>query len=166
MAPVRLRCQLGGECGYETVALEYDQANQQVESHMRWAHSPHSGQPPAQGTSRPPEVKFSVRQSPGLFLGLTRCQGETASQFVSRLRAAAANCDFSVKCPSCRTEVSFSDSLVIQKLVDSLSLREQQEKENTDTLSSDGQEDIVGPNGEPRPADREKEEALGSPRVI
>ena len=113
MAPVRLRCQLGGECGYETVALEYDQANHQVESHMKWAHSPHSGQPPA----RPPEVKFSVRQSPGLFLGLTRSQGETASQFLIRLRAAAAWCDFTVLCPSCRTEVSYSDSLVGHKLV-------------------------------------------------
>ena len=150
MSKVRLRCQLGGECGYETVPLEYAQANQQVESHMRWAHSAHS--------SNPGHAPLALNwREFSEFLGVTWSEGETASQFASRLRAVAANCDFSVKCPSCRTEVSYSDSLVIQKLVANLSLREQQGKENTDTLSSDGQEELVGQNGEP---DGEKEEAL------
>ena len=145
MALVRLRCQLGGECRYETVPLEYEQANQQVESHMRWAHSPHSGQPPVQGIQN---HRFSE------FLGVMQCEGETASQFVSRLRAAAACCDFTVRCPSCRGLVSYSESLVTQKLVLSLSLSQRDQPETV----SDSREHIRGENGESGSAYEAQEE--------
>ena len=154
MTKVRLRCPLGGECGYETVPLEYDQANQQVEGHMQWAHSSH----PCHNAPA-----FDWRELIK-FLGATWSEGETVSQFVCRLKAAAARCDFSVQCPACRTVVSYSDSLVMQKLVASLSLREQQVRKNTDTLNWDSREGIVGAKGESWPADGaeegEKEEVL------
>ena len=118
---IRLRCQLGSECRYETAPLEYDQANHQVESHMRWAHSRQLV------SSCPPEVKRETA-TPGVFLGISRGQGEAVSQFLTRLRAAAASCDFTVKCPSCQAEVSYSDSLVGHKLV-----ADQQVKEVPDT---------------------------------
>ena len=90
---------------------------------------------------------------------MVQIEGETASQFVSRLRAAADCCDFTVRCPSCRAPVSYSESLVTQKLVLSLSQREQQGKEDTDTVSlgSGSQEDIIGGNGESGQAHGEKD---------
>ena len=38
MALIRLRCQIGGSCKFETVPLKYEQAREQVEGHMKYAH--------------------------------------------------------------------------------------------------------------------------------
>ena len=50
MALIRLRCQIGGSCKFETVPLKYEQAREQVEGHMKYAH------PLQPSVTRRPEV--------------------------------------------------------------------------------------------------------------
>ena len=38
MAPIRLPCLVGGECTFQTVQLEYEQAKAQQDGHMQYAH--------------------------------------------------------------------------------------------------------------------------------
>ena len=38
MAPIKLPCLVGGECDFETVELEYEQAKAQQDGHMQYAH--------------------------------------------------------------------------------------------------------------------------------
>ena len=38
MAPIRLPCLVGGECNFQTVQLEYEQAKAQQDGHMQYAH--------------------------------------------------------------------------------------------------------------------------------
>ena len=60
MAPIRLPCLVGGECGFETVQLEYEQAKAQQDGHMQYAHGAAAG---AGGGKKPekfprPEIKM------------------------------------------------------------------------------------------------------------
>ena len=43
MAPISLPCALGTGCDYKTPELEYDQADAQLERHMKYAHPPTAG---------------------------------------------------------------------------------------------------------------------------
>ena len=38
MAPIRLPCLVGGDCNFQTVQLEYEQAKAQQDGHMQYAH--------------------------------------------------------------------------------------------------------------------------------
>ena len=38
MAPIRLPCLVGGECNFQTVQLEYDQAKSLLDGNMQYAH--------------------------------------------------------------------------------------------------------------------------------
>ena len=39
MAPIKLPCLMGGDCTFQTVQLEYDQAKAQQDGHMQYAHT-------------------------------------------------------------------------------------------------------------------------------
>ena len=38
MALVELPCLIGGDCAFKTIPLEYDQAKEQLDGHMRYVH--------------------------------------------------------------------------------------------------------------------------------
>ena len=107
MSPVRLPCQVGGDCTFQTVELEYDQAKEQVDGHMKYAHAIAGG---GEASKKPekfprPEIKLdSTAESWSEFLvtweqykeeynlsgaGLIRqlyaCCSEEMKQSVSRL---------------------------------------------------------------------------------
>ena len=44
MAPIKLPCLVGGDCNFETVELEYEQAKAQQDAHMQYAHGAAAGQ--------------------------------------------------------------------------------------------------------------------------
>ena len=59
MPDVKLPCLMGGGCDFQTISLPYQQANEQLEGHMRYAH----GQAQAVSTNGPekfprPEIKL------------------------------------------------------------------------------------------------------------
>ena len=59
MAPIRLPCLVGGECNFQTVQLEYDQAKPLLDGHMQYAHGDTAGV----GSKKPekfprPEIKM------------------------------------------------------------------------------------------------------------
>ena len=61
MAPIKLPCLVGGECEFETVQLEYEQAKAQQDGHMQYAHG--GGAAGTAGGKKPekfprPEVKM------------------------------------------------------------------------------------------------------------
>ena len=39
MAPIGLPCLVGGDCNFQTVQLEFEQAKAQLDGHMQYAHS-------------------------------------------------------------------------------------------------------------------------------
>ena len=43
MAPIRLPCLVGGDCNFQTVQLEYEQAKAQQDGHMQYAHGATAG---------------------------------------------------------------------------------------------------------------------------
>ena len=43
MAPIRLPCLVGGECNFQTVQLEYEQAKPLLDGHMQYAHGDAAG---------------------------------------------------------------------------------------------------------------------------
>ena len=43
MAPIKLPCLVEGECGFQTVQLEYEQAKAQQDGHMQYAHGGDAG---------------------------------------------------------------------------------------------------------------------------
>ena len=43
MAPIKLPCLVGGECNFQTVQLEYDQAKPLLDGHMQYAHGATAG---------------------------------------------------------------------------------------------------------------------------
>ena len=60
MAPIRLPCLVGGDCNFQTVQLEYDQAKPLLDGHMQYAHGAAAG---AGGGKKPekfprPEIKM------------------------------------------------------------------------------------------------------------
>ena len=60
MAPIKLPCLVGGECEFETVELDYEQAKPLLDSHMQYAHGGGAG---AAGGKKPgkfprPEIKM------------------------------------------------------------------------------------------------------------
>ena len=62
MAPIKLPCLVGGDCTFETVQLEYDQAKAQQDGHMQYAHTRAAGHA-GEGTKKPekfprPEVRI------------------------------------------------------------------------------------------------------------
>ena len=62
MAPIKLPCLVGGDCTFETVQLEYDQAKAQQDGHMQYAHTRAAGHA-REGTKKPekfprPEVRM------------------------------------------------------------------------------------------------------------
>ena len=62
MAPIKLPCLVGGDCTFQTVQLEYDQAKAQQDGHMRYAHAAADGRA-GEGARKPekfprPEVKM------------------------------------------------------------------------------------------------------------
>ena len=106
MTNLKLPCQLGGDCEFETVSLPYQQAKEQLDGHMRYAH----GQAQAVSSNKPekfprPEIKldstaedweeFSVTWSQykaeyslagaGLIRQLIACCSEEMKQSLSRL---------------------------------------------------------------------------------
>ena len=59
MTNVKLPCQIGGDCEFQTVSLPYQQAKEQLDGHMRYAH----GQAQAVNSNKPekfprPEIKL------------------------------------------------------------------------------------------------------------
>ena len=106
MPNVKLPCQIGGDCDFETISLPYEQAKEQLDGHMRYAH----GQAQAVNSNKPekfprPEIKldstaedweeFSVTWSQykaeynlagdGLIRQLVACCSEEMKQSLSRL---------------------------------------------------------------------------------
>lgn len=62
MAPITLPCLVGGDCTFQTVTLEYEQAKAQHDGHMKYARTPTAGYA-GEGTKKPkkfprPEVKM------------------------------------------------------------------------------------------------------------
>ena len=106
MTNVKLPCQIGGDCEFQTVSLPYEQAKEQLDGHMRYAH----GQAQAVSSNKPekfprPEIQldstaedweeFSVTWSQykaeyslagdGLIRQLIACCSEEMKQSLSRL---------------------------------------------------------------------------------
>ena len=84
MAPIQLPCLVGGDCNFQTVKLEYEQAKAQQDGHMQYAHGA------AAGAGGPRETCGGVAQAAGVAQpearpggwshGTARARGRSAGQ--------------------------------------------------------------------------------------
>ena len=59
MALVQLTCLIGGDCDYKTIPLEYEQAKEQLNGHMEYAHR----RPVVSRMEKPPRPVFSLNMT-------------------------------------------------------------------------------------------------------
>ena len=63
MAPIRLPCLVGGECQFQTVQLEYEQAKPLLDGHMQYAHGGGAGAAGGKKPEKFPRPKIKMDSS-------------------------------------------------------------------------------------------------------
>ena len=113
MAPVRLPCVAGGDCGFLTVELEYSQAKELLDTHLRYAHPVAAGAGTGAGGQNKPETFLR----PEMMLDSST---ENWKEFKVNLK----------RCQGCEADVSFADSFIRFKLIPSPAGTEVKEDDN------------------------------------